>query len=198
MLRSYVRWLGLDEATVMEQYDSMYESKPQPSLARMIAQPSEVVSKPKRPHWLIAGVSAAAILLVLSLIGVMGPITNPATPPITPEDPAVRPTGAPGAPSQDVVQGPTNFEGVNLKIQVIEDKCWIGAYVDGNEAQAAFQGTLVSGQERTFEAQRNVKLVIGNLGAVRIFLNGRDLGTPGELGKYATIDFHPETQSFVG
>ncbi|MDQ4149443.1 MAG: DUF4115 domain-containing protein [Actinomycetota bacterium] len=198
MLRSYVRWLGLDEESIIAEYDRLNESKPEPSIATMIAKPAEVAPKQKRPQWVIAGVAAASILLILSLIGVMGPMGNVAPPPSAPAEVQVRPTNTPSGPGLNVAEAPINVDGVKLKLQVVDDRCWIAAYLDGNDRQAAFQGTLEPGDEKTFQAEDQVKLVIGNLGAVRINLNGRDLGTPGEMGRFATMNFGSETQSFAG
>jgi cytoskeleton protein RodZ len=191
MLRSYVRWLGLNEAAVMQEYDRLYDSQPEPSLASMIAKPADVGPKTRRPNWVVAGVAAAMILLVLSLIGVMGPVRDVASPP--PTETEARATDSPTTPPPAIAQAPA--DGVRLTVQVISDKSWVAAYLDGNDSESAYQGTLVSGDARTFDAKDRVKLIVGNLGAVRLTVNGRDLGIPGLPGKVGTFNFTPESTS---
>jgi hypothetical protein len=51
----------------------------------------------------------------------------------------------------------------------------------------AFQGTMQQGVTRTFSAVDLLKLQIANLGAVRVTVNGKDvgpLGPPGQTGSY--------------
>jgi cytoskeleton protein RodZ len=194
MLRSYVRWLGLNEAAVLQEYERIHDSQPQPSLARMIAKPAQVTPKAKRPNWVLAGVAAAMILLVLSLIGVMGPVRDVASPP--PTETEARATDSPTTPPPAVAQAPS--EGVRLTVQVVGDRSWVAAYLDGNDAQSAYQGTLSSGDAKTFDATDAIKLIVGNLGAVRLTVNGRDFGTPGLPGKVGTFNFTPESTSPSG
>jgi cytoskeleton protein RodZ len=191
MLRSYVRWLGLNEATILEEYDQIHDSKPEPSLASMIAKPAEVTPKARRPNWVLAGVAAAMILLVLSLIGVMGPVREVASPP--PTETEAKAPGSPTTAPPAFAQAPA--DGVRLTVQVVGDRSWVAAYIDGNESQSAYQGTLVSGDAKTFDAKDAIRLIVGNLGAVRLTVNGRDFGTPGLPGKVGTFNFTPESTS---
>ncbi len=199
MLRSYVRWLGLPEDRVLAEFDRLYNVKAQTPLTEMINKPTDVGPKPRKPQWLIAAVSAACLLLIFSLVGLMNPSTNVATPPASPEDEQETQTAAqPPASPDTIAQAPAApAEGVNLTVTVVGDKSWMEAHADGTEPPV-FTGTKFSGEVLTLTADESLKIVIGNAGAVRVNVNGRDLGPPGQNGAVGTFVFTPESTNFVG
>jgi cytoskeletal protein RodZ len=198
MLRSYARWLGIDESSMIRDFDSMYGTEPEALITEMISKPTNVGPRPRRPQWLLAGMGAAAILLILSLVGLMNPDGDVATPPPNPVESqaqadATSPTNAP-----DTFAQATPMQGVNVLVSVIGEKAWMEVHADGNEAKAIFKGMLNSGQTQTFTATNRVKLLIGDLGAVRLSLNGKDLGTPGQPGQVGTREFTLESANLAG
>ncbi|HEX2053923.1 MAG TPA: RodZ domain-containing protein [Actinomycetota bacterium] len=198
MLRSYVRWLGLPEDRVLAEFDRLYNVRAETPLAEMISKPTDVGPKPKKPQWLIAAVSAACLLLLFSLIGLINPSTNVANPPAETEAlQEVEASESPPAPDT-VAQAPAAPpEGVNVTVTVEGQKAWMQAHVDG-ASDAAFTGNKFSGESLTLTGQQTVKIVIGDLGAVRVNVNGRDLGPPGGNGAVGTFTFTPESTNFVG
>ena len=57
---------------------------------------------------------------------------------------------------------------------------------------------LYAGREQTFRDDEEVKLVVGNAGAVRLVVNGRDLGTPGSQGEVVRLTFAPGDPALAG
>lgn len=197
MLRSYTRWLGLPEDRVLAEFDRLYDVPTETPLAEMISTPTDVGPKSRKPQWLIAAVSAACLMLVFSIIGLINPTTEVASPPPDPQ--ALETEAADPSPAPDTVaQAPTApVEGVNVTVNVVGDKSWMQAHADGADA-AVFTGTKFAGDALTLQAQQSIKLVIGNAGAVRVNVNGRDLGPPGAPGAVGTFVFTPESTNFVG
>lgn len=200
MLRSYVRWLGLPEDRVLTEFDRLYQVHTETPLAEMINQSSDVGPKARKPQWLIAAVSAACLLLVFSLIGLMNPSDNAANPP-SEEDvvaealDAASPPASPDVVVEDPVVPP--MEGVNVTVTVVGEKAWMQAHADGTEA-AMFTGNKFTGEVLTLNADETLKLLIGDAGAVRLNVNGHDLGPPGTSGQVATLNFTPESSNLVG
>lgn len=194
MLRSYARWLGLDETTVMRDFDASYGGAAQSPVSAMVSTPVHLGPKQRRPHWLLAASGAAGILLLLSLVGLMDRGGNVAKPPPNPVEPQAQ-AGAGGftvSPSI-VAQAPAvPTQGVNVQVDVIGARAWLRVLVDANEQTPYFEGILAGGQSRVFSARDRVKLLIGDLGAVKLSLNGKDLGTPGRPGEVATREFTAE------
>jgi cytoskeleton protein RodZ len=199
MLRSYVRWLGLPEDRVLAEFDRLYNVRAETPLAAMISKPADVGPKARKPQWLIAAVSAACLLLVFSVIGLINPSEEVANPPADSVAVEEAQTVAPPPPPADVAAAPTAVpvEGVNVSINVTGEKCWMQATADGADSPV-FTGTKFEGEVLNLTAEENLKIVIGNAGAVRVTVNGRDLGPPGQPGAVGTFTFTPESTNFVG
>jgi hypothetical protein len=136
-------------------------------------------------------------MLVFSIIGLMNPTTETASPPADPQVLQETETAAPPAPDT-VAQAPAApVEGVNVTVSVVGEKSWMQAHADGADA-AVFTGTKFAGDVLTLNAQQSLKIIIGNAGAVRVNVNGRDLGPPGQNGAVGTFIFTPESTNFVG
>jgi len=199
MIRSYARWLGIDDTSMIREFDSMYGTEPQALITEMISKPTNVGPRPRRPQWLLSGMGAAAILLILSLVGLMNPDGDVATPPPNPVESQAQASAAnPSAAPDTFAQATPPMQGVNVLVSVVGDKAWMEVHTDGNEAKAIFTGLLTSGQTQTFTGTDRVKLLIGDLGAVRLSLNGKDLGTPGQPGQVGTREFTLESANIAG
>lgn len=192
MVRSYSRWLGIDDEPLLLEFDRLYAPKKEATIPGIIREPAEA-PKTRRPKWLIAATVAASTLLVLSLVGVMKPVRNVAPPPKT----DIAASGTPNAPSvaDDAVAQAPSPSGLQLSVTVIGEKSWLRVLADGGE-QAVFESTMFEGDTRVFEASSLLRVTIGNLGAVRIQLNGRDLGSPGAAGQFGTFVFTPASTGF--
>jgi len=186
--RSYARWLGLDEEAVVAELDDL--TAPGRDTVKLIAAgPLDVSPKPKRPRWMVAAASAAMILLILSLSGIMNPRRQVAAPPKS-----ASPQALISAPTSEAVA-----ETINLTISIVGTKSWLKVFADGadRDDQAVFTGTLAKDASRTFSAQRVLRVVVGDLGAVRVSFNGRDLGVPGGVGEVGTLVFSPGATTFA-
>ena len=171
-LSSYARFLCLDANEIVRDFVRQYEhSEPSP-IERLNEQHKEA-KRPPKPNWIIAGIVAAAVLIAASVLGVVrgpGPRaaptgqrnalpTLPATAPSATAPAAV----APNAP-------PITF------VVVVDGRVWMRIESDGT---VVFEGTLPAGASKTFTGREVMDVVFGNAGAVRVILNGRDLGAPG-------------------
>ena len=67
--------------------------------------------------------------------------------------------------------------------------------VTGANGDSRFEGLVEKGAQQTFRDPSLVRVVIGNAGAVRLNVNGTDLGEPGALGEVASLEFTPGTPS---
>ncbi len=186
MLRSYARWLRLNDAEIAAEYDRIYGAPEAPALAESLATRNErklPSAKPRKPQWAMAGAAAIAIIVVLLLFSLLGgggnvaappPVPGPTTPAPSASNQSASPTSTVGAP----------VSGVQLVVSVTGTSSWLRVVVGDTTPQLlAFQGTLLAGVTRTFTAPDLLKLQVANLGAVRISLNGKDLGAQGNTGQ---------------
>ena len=82
--------------------------------------------------------------------------------------------------------------GVNLVVTGINGKSWIG--LTNANGEQVFNGQISSGQVATFSDPQLIKAVIGNAGAVKLNLNGSDLGVAGAEGEVVRLDFDANGQ----
>ena len=82
--------------------------------------------------------------------------------------------------------------GVNLVVTGISGKSWIG--LTNANGEQVFNGQISSGQVATFSDPQLIKAVIGNAGAVKLNLNGSDLGVAGADGEVVRLDFDANGQ----
>ena len=82
--------------------------------------------------------------------------------------------------------------GVNLVVTGISGKSWIG--LTNASGEQVFNGQISSGQVATFTDPQLIKAVIGNAGAVKLNLNGSDLGVAGAEGEVVRLDFDANGQ----
>jgi hypothetical protein len=139
------------------------------------------VQRPRKPHWAMAAAAAIAIIAVLLVFSLLGGGGNVAAPPPVPTSPSPTPTVASPSPTATVGGG---FNGVQVLVSVTGTSSWMRVVAGNTTPQlVAFQGTMQQGVTRTFSAVDLLKLQIANLGAVRVSLNGKDLGPLGPAGQ---------------
>lgn len=110
---------------------------------------------------------------------------------------ATQPTSA--APTTSVSTSPTpassppdvvaEANGVSVALTVTGRASWVRASTDSGKT--IFEGTMKSGDTRTFRDKTKVKLIVGNAGAVSLVVNGKDLGAPGSSGAVLKTEFGP-------
>jgi len=88
------------------------------------------------------------------------------------------------ASSQELMTGAFT---VLLKGNDDSDECWVSLVVDG---QPPVEVTLSAPQEKSIQANREVIVKAGNVGALDVFFNGQKLPRLGEYGTVRTLIFH--------
>jgi hypothetical protein len=133
--------------------------------------------RPQKPNWLIAAIVAALVLIGASVAGLVrgpGPKTNSAGSRL----PTLPQTSQPSSPAS----------GVTLVV-VPQTRVWIKASSDG---LLLFEGILAAGESKTFTGADSIDITVGNANAVRLILNGRDLGPPGKTGQVYRARLGPQ------
>ena len=64
---------------------------------------------------------------------------------------------------------------IEVTMNNITDRCWISVIKDGN---VDFEGTLNVGEAKTWRAENNINIRIGNPAVINLVINGKDLGSP--------------------
>jgi hypothetical protein len=83
---------------------------------------------------------------------------------------------------------PVTPDRITLTIRAERD-CWVAASADGDRVMYQI---LPAGSERTFEGTREIVLRAGDAGALRLTLNGHDVGTFGHAGEVRQTRITPD------
>jgi transcriptional regulator with XRE-family HTH domain len=151
--------------------------------------------------WAVPIACAAATVAYLALAPAPGPAPEPGlVPPPAPTQPAAE---AP-QPEQDAEVAPApeptapqDAPGVAVELRS-EGATWVDVAADGGEQR---RQELRPGQNLSLQARRRLALALGDAGAVRISVNGRDLGFIGDKGELKAgivFDAPPATAATKG
>jgi cytoskeletal protein RodZ len=203
-IRSFARAVGLDPEPLIAQYDAEHGA-PAPSVTVPPVYQADRgkirSSEPRRPNWTAAMV--AAIVAVVGFVGYTAfsggsgggkPTAGAGT--TTPAATRTTPTQTPQSNGVPKSPQPTNSAiaaappgKVTVKVTAAGGISWIQA-TDSNGKQL-YQDSLHKGQSMTWTDDKKIKLIIGNAGAVQLFVNGKDLGAAGSDGQVVRLTYTP-------
>ncbi|WNI18363.1 helix-turn-helix domain-containing protein [Actinacidiphila sp. ITFR-21] len=199
-IRTLARAVGIDPEPLVEQYAAEHSAETAPAPVAPLYEAERIRSEPRRPNWTAAMV--AAIVAVVGFVGytvVSGDggdgDTSATSPTASPSStgPSGRSPQANGVPKPPVPSGSAIAAAppgkVTVKASAEGGTSWIQA-TDGNGKQL-FQNSLKKGESVTWTDDRKIKLVVGNAGAVQLFVNGKDIGLAGSKGQVAHLTYTP-------
>lgn len=176
-LRSYAQYLGLDPEKVLAAYSrSVGESEPAdlPDPVKEADRPSSPLYPRNRTRsWLLAGIGAAAVIVLFMLSGFLSG-SHTAPPPVA--LPSVLPSLLPTAPRIDL--------GLIAKHEIAD----VLVTADG---VTAFSGTLYAQEGRTFQAVHQIEVTLPKGGVVRFKYMGEELGPLGSPDEPFSRIFYP-------
>ncbi|WP_380279534.1 helix-turn-helix domain-containing protein [Kitasatospora purpeofusca] len=204
-IRAIAQLVGVDGEELVARYDAAHGGSPASKRPTELIESGPIkVPGRGRPNWTIAMVTA--IVVVVGVIGfnlVSGKAgtgtTGSASAPlpagagtgsVAPAAPATTPAVQPPAPAPSapaIAAAPADK--VTVKLVAEKDTSWVSA-VDGT-GKSLFQNNIEEGQDQTFTDPKQIKLVIGNAGAVHVYVNGKDLGPAGKNGQVVHVTYTP-------
>ncbi|MGW4805604.1 helix-turn-helix domain-containing protein [Kitasatospora sp. NPDC004272] len=198
-LRLLAREVGLDGEALVARYDAEHGGAPARPAGPLVDPGPIKVRDHNRPNWTAAMV--VAILAVVALIGynLVGSSSSGGDQPGAASAPlpsgvsapaAGSPSAQPPAPENSVAAiAAAPADKVTVKLVAGPDKSWVTAK-DGN-GKSLYSNNLEAGQDQTFTDPKKITLVIGNAGAVHLFVNGKDLGPAGQDGQVVHLTYTP-------
>ena len=187
-LRSYARFLGLEDEPLLEDFDRRFGTKPVESVQLVAADRNK--TKPVKEHsalsrWPIVFVLGAGILLLLALIGQFAPKPtgrNGRGGVAATESPSPTATGNQdgkkkknkASPSPPPAGADVFADGIELIVEAVDGESWVDVDADGEDVFAAI---LEVGSAETFTAEEEMVVVLGAPSGVQITLNGQSYGT---------------------
>lgn len=199
-IRTIARAVGLDPEPLVRQYAAEHGGSQASMPVAPLYEAERIRSEPRRPNWTAAMV--AAIVAVVGFVGFTifngggdGGQQNVAGKPS-----AVASASVKSSPSKKTSPDPTPEQSdsaiaaapadkVTVKLSAEGSKSWI--QVTDHNGRSLFQGTLPAGQAMNFTDEKQINLIVGNAGAVTMFVNGKDLGPAGNPGQVVRLNFTP-------
>ncbi|KUL53663.1 hypothetical protein ADL22_03575 [Streptomyces sp. NRRL F-4489] len=199
-LRALARAVSLDPGPLVARYDAEHGGRPTPTVAAPLFEAERIRSEPRRPNWTAAMV--AAIVVVVGFAGFTffssgakhqgSPVAadtakadKPAPArtihPRAPQPP--RP-----APSDSAIAGLPKDK-VTIKVTAKDGQSWISAK-DGS-GKLLQDGLLKQGESKTFTDKKRIDLVVGNAGAVQLYVNGKEVKKVGDEGSVERLSYTP-------
>ncbi|MFJ1748622.1 helix-turn-helix domain-containing protein [Streptomyces sp. NPDC088116] len=194
-IRMLAQKVGLDPKPLIEQFDAEHGGRPAPTPAAPLFEAERIRPERRRPNWTAAMV--AAIVAVIGFVGFTlfngadGGKTKQVAEGSTPEKGNVKPSATkPAAPKPDpsesaIAAAPRDK--VTVKLSAIEDKSWISA--KAHNGRLLFDGTLNKGDSKTFQDDERIDLILGNAGAIELFVNGKKVGDEFETGQVERLSY---------
>lgn len=200
-IRVLARAVGVDPEALVGQFDAEHGGRPVPTPAAPMFEAERIRSDRPRPNWTAAMV--AAIVAVVGFVGFTvfdgeentGKAKQAAEGP-KPQKSGVKPTATKQAPKpepSDSAIAAAPLDKVTVRLSVIDDKSWISA--KAHDGKLLFDGTLNKGDSKTFQGDEQIDLILGNAGAIELFVNGKkveDEFEPGQVERLSYTQGDPE------
>jgi len=184
-IRNYARLLVLDPHELVEEFNAT-DYAADASSAEFAAPAGEPRTRFRYP-WLLAGLSAFALLLVVRVVWTMAAPGAPGHSELHPAQASAMTSAASVAAQSDTASAdsaaaairPQSTSGVNLRLELTQS-CWLSVSVDGKRV---VYETLPAGTVKQFHGVREISLRAGNAGGVVATIDGQTLGALGNPGQ---------------
>jgi cytoskeletal protein RodZ len=185
-IRSIARVSGLDPEPLIGEYDEAHGGSPQAIPARQAFEPETPVRFRERraPNWSAAMVVALVLVAIYGIVRVaVGHDEHHAKRAAAPASakPATR-------PSPTAAAAPAPRKDVTVRVKA-RRASWLN--VRDAKGRQLFSGIIRAGQTEQWKSKKRIRLLIGNGGGVRVTVNGKDMGSPGETGQVIRLSYGP-------
>ncbi|GAA2711890.1 MULTISPECIES: RodZ domain-containing protein [Streptomyces] len=199
-IRTLARAVGVDPAPLVAQYDAEHGGRPVPTPAAPLFDAERIRPEPRRPNWTAAMV--AAIVAVIGFVGFTLFSGGSKDGPVAADPASAKPSAAPSAKAgQKKGKGATDPKAeasasaiagvpankVTVKLTAENGQTWMSAK-DGT-GKILDEGVLKQGASRTFTDNKRIDLVLGNAGAVQLFVNGKEIKNLGQDGQVQRLSY---------
>jgi cytoskeleton protein RodZ len=208
-LRSYVRYLGLDEGPFLEQFDRRHGGGGIDA-SQIAAVDKDKPTKPIRERRSISFLTiliatGAGVLLLLGLVGLFAPepdrdrrgaaVADKEETSPSPTLEKVKEKKKKKKSQPEATPSPTSTlldDGIELAVEAEDGPCWVDVESDG---ETIFAETLDTGEEEEFDADKEMIVVLGAPSSVALTLNdlpvdSLDTEGPGAVKLYLPEDLY--------
>lgn len=183
-IKTLARAVHLDPAPLLEQYDADRGGRPAPTPAAPLFEAERIRPERRGPNWTAAMV--AAIVVVVGFVGftvfeggddggtkeqVADGTTPTATDSASPTTKTTKPDEKPDPTDSAIAAAPQDK--VTVQVSAVDGRSWI--YAKDHNGRILFDGLLKKGQSKTFQDSTKINLVLGDAGAIQLYVNGKKI-----------------------
>ncbi|MFC3575032.1 helix-turn-helix domain-containing protein [Streptomyces yaanensis] len=185
-LRTLARAVHLDPAPLLERYAAEHGGRPAPTPAAPLFEAERIRPERRGPNWTAAMV--AAIVAVIGFVGftvVKGTgggdgtktqVAEGSTPTTSkhasPKPKNSKPADQKPEPSDSAIAAAPRDK-VTVQVSAVDGRSWIAA--KDHNGRTLFDGLLKKGDSQTFQDKEKIDLVLGDAGAVQLYVNGKKI-----------------------
>ncbi|MET7651076.1 MULTISPECIES: RodZ domain-containing protein [unclassified Streptomyces] len=184
-IRTLARAVHLDPAPLMERFDATHGGRPAPTPAAPLFEAERIRPERRGPNWTAAMV--AAIVAVVGFVGFTAftggddggskeqvadgatPATAKTASPTTKTDKPV--DGTPEPSDSAIAAAPQDK--VTVQVVAVDGRSWISA--KDHNGRLLFDDLLKKGDSETFQDSEKINLVLGDAGAIDLYVNGKKI-----------------------
>ncbi|MFI5824496.1 helix-turn-helix domain-containing protein [Streptomyces rishiriensis] len=205
-IRTLARAVHLDPAPLIERYDDTHGGRPAPTPAAPLFEAERIRPERRGPNWTAAMV--AAIVAVVGFVGFTAfkggddggakeQVAEGATPTAgktaSPTPKTDKPVDRKPEPSDSAIAAAPQDK-VTVQVSAADGRSWVAA--KDHNGRLLFDGLLKQGDSKTFQDSEKINLVLGDAGAIDLFVNGKKLNDdfqPGSVERLTYTKGDPQT-----
>lgn len=197
-IRTLAKAVHLDPAPLMEQFSADHGGgRPAPTPAAPLFEAERIRPERRGPNWTAAMV--AAIVAVVGFVGFTAfkggddggtaQVADGTTPAVTksPTPKSDKTTKEPTPTPSDSAIAAAPQDKVTVQISAADGKSWILA--KDHNGRTLFDGLLQQGDTKTFQDSDKINLVLGDAGAIQLYVNGKKIDDDWQPGAVERLTY---------
>ncbi|MBK6010464.1 helix-turn-helix domain-containing protein [Streptomyces sp. MBT53] len=185
-IRTLARAVHIDPAPLLARYDDDHGGRPAPTPAAPLFEAERIRPERRGPNWTAAMV--AAIVAVVGFVGftafkggdtdsdAKSQVAQGASPsaskPAKPT-PSNTDSATPKSDPSDSAIAAAPQDKVTVQVIAVDGRSWISA--KDHNGRMLFDGLLKKGESKTFQDSSKVNLILGDAGAIQLYVNGKKI-----------------------
>ncbi|MFH8338012.1 helix-turn-helix domain-containing protein [Streptomyces sp. AM6-12] len=185
-IRNLARAVHLDPEPLVAQYDAEHGGRPAPTPAAPLFEAERIRPERRGPNWTAAMV--AAIVVVIGFVGFnavkggdggsdaksqLAEGSTPAAGKAASSAPTRQKSTAPSPGPTDSAIAAAPQDKVTVQVSAPSGRSWISA--KDHNGRMLFDGLLDKGQSKTFQDSTKIDLILGDAGAIELYVNGKKI-----------------------